>query len=151
MDLFIVSLHENFWSPGKRESERWSGVFIWFNTLWLLPISKSEYFNEKYNSILERIGFWLIYPITDSSYRWKIKRTIIYVINAFSIRNSRSRYLFKDIYYHILIILWLFPRPISTFIFPLINSLTSLRQNEQICVPFLSGTNLYSFSYPPID
>lgn len=93
-------------------------VFIWFNTLWLLPISKSEYFNEKYNSIL--IGFWLIYPVTDSwkfivSMKNKTDDPLWNAIDDFESINSQSRYLVKDIYDHTLINLWLFPWSISTF------------------------------------
>lgn len=154
MDLFIVSLRENFWSPGKHESERWSGVFIWFNTLWLLPISKSEYFNEKiqFNSRADWILANLSYIYIDSSYRWKIKRTIIYGtwsmhLNQYAISLSFQRHLSPYINHPAIISL------INFYIHSSFNSQIPLtspdKTRKSVFIPFLY--KFISFSYPPID
>lgn len=154
MDLFIVSLRENFWSPGKHESERWSGVFIWFNTLWLLPISKSEYFNEKiqFNSRADWILANLSYIYIDSSYRWKIKRTIIYGtwsmhLNQYAISLSFQRHLSPYINHPVIISL------INFYIHSSFNSQTPLispdKTRKSVFIPFLY--KFISFFYRSIN
>lgn len=70
MDLFIVSLRENFWSPGKHEFEHVDPVYSFDLTLYdYFLFRKVNISMKKYNSILERIGFWLIYPIYISIHR----------------------------------------------------------------------------------
>lgn len=108
---------------------------------------------KKYNSILERIGFWLIYPIyTDSSYRWKIKRTIIYGtwsmhLNQYAISLSFQRHLSPYINHPAIISL------INFYIHSSFNSQIPLtspdKTRKSVFIPFLY--KFISFSYPPID